>query len=317
MACELTANGTNGERAAMSDLNIYIRDSGVEDADEVFAVHNLNPDGGAAWPASVAECREHTEWMLSLGNPPQVAVADGRVVAEMQVWWGEDVAEFGRSLDVSTIYVHPDWQRRGVGTALTEHAAAMAAARGCACVTVCYDESAEGFYRNLGFVDGIELMCFRLDITRNEAPASARRAPVTLAGLQPPCGRHLCTERMQHPAQQWALVCLEEVDPANISAFRVKVDGREQPLLAVFRRATWDEKPWRAMPYVWASEWDRRALDAVIACARDAAIRVLDIWVYGEMVDVLSAMGAEARGHDNVLMRSLEQRTTNNEQRRS
>ncbi len=71
------------------------------------------------------------------------------------------------------------------------------------------------------------------------------------------------------------------------------------------------------MPYVWAEQWDRRALDAVIACARGAAIRALDIWVYGEMAEVLRDMGAEARGHDNVLMRSLEQRTTNNEQRRS
>ncbi len=148
-----------------------------------------------------------------------------------------------------------------------------------------------------------------------------------LAGQAPPCGGHLRTERMQHPLQQWALVRREESEPPacgdgggptpNTSAFRVKVEDGREPLLAVFRRATWAEEPWRAMPYVWAPQWDRRALDAVIACARETGIRTLDIWACDEMAEVLSAMGAEARGQDNVLVRRLRQRTTSNEQRRS
>ncbi len=321
----------------MSVPNIDIRDVRPEDAEAVYAVHALTANGQPAWPASVAECREHTEWMLSLGNPPQVAVLDGLVVGEMQVWWGDDVAEFGRSLDVSTIYVHPDWQRRGIGTALIERAAEMATGHGCTCMTVCYDESAEGFYRGLGFEDGIDTMCFRLDIADGEPQTDASWKPVELAGLTPPRGSHLRTERMQHPSQQWALVCLEESEPPawgddgaptpNTSAFRVRIADREEPLLAVFRRATWAEQPWRAMPYVWAGEWDRPALEAVIACAREADIRALDIWVYGEMVGVLRCMGADPRGHDNILVLRLEQRTTpvrrslgeggKNEQRRS
>ena len=54
----------------------------------------------------------------------------------MKVWWGEDVPEFGSSLDISTLYVHRDFHHRGIGSELVRWAVRASRQYGCESLTV-------------------------------------------------------------------------------------------------------------------------------------------------------------------------------------
>ena len=88
-----------------------IRYATPEDAAAIFDAHSNEPDN-IPW-RDAAECREHTIWMAELGSPPIVAETEAGVVAEMEVWWGEDVPELGAALEgEERIFVRPN-DRKG------------------------------------------------------------------------------------------------------------------------------------------------------------------------------------------------------------
>ncbi len=76
-----------------------------------------------------------------------VCATDGdRLVGFVNVAWDGGVHAF--LLDTT---VHPDYQRRGIGTALVREATVMARAKGAEWLHVDYEDELEGFYRGCGF----------------------------------------------------------------------------------------------------------------------------------------------------------------------
>ncbi len=83
---------------------------------------------GDAWPMREDLLRRQlTEHRFYRGDDHLVAVADGRIVGfvgtQVDRWEGLDPNQRGGG--ISVVVVHPDWQRRGVGTRLHEAALAQ------------------------------------------------------------------------------------------------------------------------------------------------------------------------------------------------
>lgn len=74
------------------------------------------------------------------------AYAGERLVGFVKMAWDGEIHAF--LLDPT---VHPEWQRRGIGTALVRRATAVAAERGMEWLHVDYDPHLDGFYRGCGF----------------------------------------------------------------------------------------------------------------------------------------------------------------------
>ena len=75
------------------------------------------------------------------------AVRDtGSVIGFVNVAWDGDAHAF--VLDVT---VHPEYQRRGIGTGLLREAAQAAAERGCEWLHVDFEAELEPFYRTAGY----------------------------------------------------------------------------------------------------------------------------------------------------------------------
>ncbi len=95
-----------------------------------------------------------------------VGATDGdRLIGFVNVAWDGGVHAF--LLDTT---VHPDYQRRGIGTALVREAAAMARARGAEWLHV--EDELEGFYRGCGFRPTAGLLALPPD-----APPPANSTP--------------------------------------------------------------------------------------------------------------------------------------------
>ena len=104
---------------------------------------DLNGLRTAAWDA-VGDQDWEPILQRSLG---WVCATDGnRLVGFVNIAWDGGVHAF--ILDTT---VHPDYQRRGIGTALVREAAALAQARGAEWLHVDYEEELDGFYRGCGF----------------------------------------------------------------------------------------------------------------------------------------------------------------------
>ncbi len=75
------------------------------------------------------------------------AHAEGRLVGSVNVAWDGGIHAF--LLDTA---VHPEYGRRGTGTALVRQAATEVARLGAGWLHVDYEPHLEGFYRGCGFV---------------------------------------------------------------------------------------------------------------------------------------------------------------------
>ena len=94
---------------------------------------------GTAWSGEPAAI-----WSRSLAHLG--AYAGERLVGYVNIAWDGGVHAF--LLDTT---VHPEFQRRGIATALVRAAADEARRRGAACLHVDYEPHLEGFYRGCGF----------------------------------------------------------------------------------------------------------------------------------------------------------------------
>lgn len=103
---------------------------------------------GGPW-MSVETCAIHVNQLLLHDLPPIVAVSDGRVVAETEFYIGEEGAPYGKVLDVSVLYVHPNAQGKGVGGALLKYLIDRAERKECRSMTVV--PGPRGFYQHYGF----------------------------------------------------------------------------------------------------------------------------------------------------------------------
>lgn len=283
---------------------IHIRDATTRDAKNIYAVH-LSDNAADQW-VDEEDCGDHTEWMIRLGVPPVVAEVDGRLVGEMKVWWGEDVPEFGKTLDISTLQVHRDFQGRGVGSALTQRAIEISRTLGCDATTV-WTIDAEGFYRKHGF--GLKLVQQRLSIdTRQAPPAEEYEIQAVAPGsLDPPDGRRLRTHRILHPRQLWndlvrqgnARIQAQDGGRAPaIQAFRVLGPGLGQGAVAVYRRFYWSNEAEKAELYLWSPVWSSVLLSACAAHARALEIETLSVLAHGDVAEAPDGPGAVLPGEE-------------------
>jgi GNAT superfamily N-acetyltransferase len=289
---------------------IRVRAATTADAGAIFAARASNEDAGP-W-RDPAECRSHLEWMLAQGNPPLVAELAGEVLAEMEVWWGSDVPELERTLDLSMLYVRRERHRAGLGSALLQHALAMARAKGCKRLTVWTDADALGFYRRHGLEPALTLTRLRLAPPAEAGGPSFSRA--RLAELAEPPGSHMQTQRILHPVQRWRDLLAQEAEPpawpdgsrrAAVLAFRADA-GEAGPIIVAYRLKHWQGAADEAELFLWSRRRERAVLRAAAAQAAGQGIASVDVLAYGEVAGWFAEMGAEATGEETVLCRSLE-----------
>lgn len=84
-----------------------------------------------------------------------VAEVEGKVVGRIRMVWNSEADSFVRKdeAQLRSMYVHPDYWRKGIGTALAEKAFSRVPEKFSGFVVEVFDdnESAVGFYRDLGF----------------------------------------------------------------------------------------------------------------------------------------------------------------------
>jgi GNAT superfamily N-acetyltransferase len=102
---------------------------------------------GGPW-MSVELCAIHINKMLLADQIVLVTELDDKVVAELELFIGDDDL-YGYNANLSILYVHKNYQRKGVGTALLREAIKLARSLGCESLTT-YDPEAPEFYERFG-----------------------------------------------------------------------------------------------------------------------------------------------------------------------
>jgi len=274
-----------------------------DDAAEIYDVHASNDEAGE-W-RDIAECREQVEWMIGMGTPPIVAESDDKIIGEMKIWWGQDVPELGRSLDISTLYVHRDHQRRGVGSALIGYAVKVSKEKDCDCVSVWADWNATGFYRKQGFEQRLLLHKFSVNTTSVERRERLQFRPATPASLDVPNGGDLQTQRILHPHQRWHDLVRQETQPPSwkdndvrppaIFSYLVPFSECDEPAIAVYRLAYWRGDSESAELYLWSPIREQSVLLSCIEHASRIGVKTLSILAYGEIAAWLTTPGSEVQ----------------------
>ncbi len=104
---------------------------------------------GGPW-MSIETCAVHLNRLLAGSGIPLVAVQDGEVLAEAEVYENFEAPPFGHHLEIAIIATHARHHRQGLGTALVEYICQMARLMKCERVTVS-DAAVRGFYEKMGF----------------------------------------------------------------------------------------------------------------------------------------------------------------------
>ncbi len=152
-----------------------IRNVRLSDALDIVGIHcsnidtwtSMGPDGkmrlanyyelsiedrwrhGGPW-MSLETSSIHINNMLNRNNPFFVAQLGDRVVGEAELFIGQEASEFGRNAHLSILYVHRDYQRRGVGSELLKVCISTAERKRCDTFSVLPEKGAEEFYRRFG-----------------------------------------------------------------------------------------------------------------------------------------------------------------------
>ena len=131
---------------------MIVREATLDDTQDIVGTHLTNPDRpfdrpieelsvaerysyGGPW-MSVESCAIHLNNMLAWGYVPLVVEDEGKVIAEAEFYIGKDVPPLGTTLDISVLYVHSDFQRRGAGSLLVQEMISRAKREKCHYVTV-------------------------------------------------------------------------------------------------------------------------------------------------------------------------------------
>lgn len=198
--------------------NILIRPADVTDAAAISAVHcsgvvawragdrsaryaDLTPfqrwQHGGPW-MDAGLCAGHLRRLLEGGGLPVVAEAGGRVAAEAELHPAEEPPPFGRTMNLSALYVHRNHQRQGLGSALMEHAFALA--EGFDTFTVAHAEAPD-FYRRHGLRAAGVSTRFRLSTRVGKVRYTTEPLPDAPYDLIRGCG--LPVGRYQNARHDW------------------------------------------------------------------------------------------------------------------
>jgi len=151
----------------LRELELIVREATLDDTKDIVEVHLTNPDRpfdrpveslsiaerygyGGSW-MSVESGAIHLNNMLAWGYVPLVVEDEGKVIAEAEFYIGKDIPPLGTTLDISVLYVHSDFQRRGAGSLLMHEMISRAEREKCRYITVSGGLGAPGFYARFGF----------------------------------------------------------------------------------------------------------------------------------------------------------------------
>jgi GNAT superfamily N-acetyltransferase len=220
-------------------MRIHIRPATVDDAAAISAVHRSNvtqwrrwEDDGTLRPARYADLTPFQRWIN--GGPwldPQmcayhlrrrmrggstVLVAEvpkgGRILAEAELSLADEPRPFGRNLNLAVLYVHRNYHRQGLGSALMKHTLALARVEGCDTYTVAHAD-APGFYRRHGLRGAERWTRFRIPVRVTRVRYTLEPLPNAsydlVRGWAMPLGRY------QNAHHDW-----ERVRPGAVPAFK-------------------------------------------------------------------------------------------------
>jgi GNAT superfamily N-acetyltransferase len=295
---------------------MIVREATLDDVQDIVSVYLTNPDRpfdqpvkhlsiaerysyGGPW-MSVETCAIHLNNVLAWGHTPLVVEEGSRVVAETEFYIGRDVPPFGRTLDISVLYVHAEWQRRSAGSLLMEAMIDRARMAGCDRITVNTGPESQGFYRRFGFAHALDLQVIRCDVAPMNSPSVCELYVPRAFEAQP--GGALWIGRFLSPAQKWR----EIVDAFERREAILPQDaGRPAPVgisstgkgFTGFLIPGWGN-PARARVHCWAERPTREMVSSLLAEARRAGYSEAHLLCHPEVVemvaDVCGAQPAEA-----------------------
>ncbi len=105
---------------------------------------------GGPW-MSIETCAVHLNYLLTWGQHPLVALINGRVVGELELYIGYEKGLLGKHGFIDVLEVYASFRRRGIGRRLVEKAAEIALEQNCNVLAVWPNPEATGFYRKCGF----------------------------------------------------------------------------------------------------------------------------------------------------------------------
>lgn len=263
-----------------------VREASLDDTKYITAIHLTNPDRpfdrpveslsiaecigyGGDW-MSVESCAIHLNNLIAWGCAPLVVEDGGKVIAEAEFYIGPDIPPLGTTLDISVIFVHSDFQRRGAGTMLMEEMISRAERGNCSYVTVSGGLGAPGFYARFGFEHLLDLQAIDCDVPQVPAAAACRCRPYVPADFAKPPECPLWIGRFLSPSQKW-----QEI-----------VNGMRKRDIILRERAAWPEPigrlsegrnflgfliPWEpthADVYCWAEGLTSDAISEMLTHAR-------------------------------------------------
>ncbi len=156
---------------------------------------------GGPW-MSPESCAVHLNQLLLAGQAPWVAVAEGQIVGEAEYLVNREPEPFGAALHLSILYIHRDWQGRGVGRVLVDQGVELARRQGLAYLTTQPEEEAEAFYSRVGFEPWMAFREMQLEATPEAVlPPSELKAVMVNSG--PPVGLALRIGRYQCSPLDW------------------------------------------------------------------------------------------------------------------
>ena len=291
-----------------------IRAASSDDAPAIYEVVQTTSES-MPWDDE-DECRAYLAWLGQRDAMAVVAEIRGEVTGWAALWWGEDIPEYGRSLDISMIDVHPKYQGKGIGAKLVRHAMELAREIHCATVSVWPSEEAVGFYNKLGFCESLKLLRVVICPSDVDRVPEMSLAPIALKGIAPPKGCWLGTQRLVHPLQRWHDLVREQAEPVSkwpsddlggsVLSYALSDQTVEAGFQgAIYRRMAWKRDLAKAEMYLWLAEADRTKTLACAAFASSLGIDGLEVLAWGQMADWLVAVGGEIKGSINLLTRPI------------
>lgn len=147
---------------------------------------------GGPW-LSVETCAVHVNELLLHDLPPIVVVIDQLVVAEAEFYIGDEGTPYGKTLDISVLYVHPECQNQGVGGVLLEYLIERAERKQCRCLTVV--PGPRGFYQRYGFTSTYTRPQLLINAEASDIQYTIEELPIetpwrVVTGLPMPIGRY-------------------------------------------------------------------------------------------------------------------------------
>jgi GNAT superfamily N-acetyltransferase len=281
-----------------------VREATLDDVGEIVEVYTTNPDRplpkpieemgiceansyGGPW-MSVESCAIHINNLLAWGYDPLVVEHEGKVIAETEFYIGPDVPPLGKTLDVSVIFVHSDFQRMGAGTLLMEEMISRAGDSNCDHVTVSGCSSSQGFYDRFGFEHLLELITIDSPISDHIVTSGGSIFhPPEFAGVPP---GFLWIGRFLHPTQKWREIhdgikrripLLKEHSQCPGPKGRILNDGTH-----IFVAPEWGQTE-KADGYCWSGEITDYTVKSMIDLASEEGYKQLCLQCHPDIVETV------------------------------